>query len=123
LRRYKTPCEITFDTEVPIPKRSKLGTDSATSTFFSLELRNKTSVLGVSHRTKVIIFLNASIIFLSIGCGVHWGVYIKDLAAGLAKESGNVETGDYINTVRSQFYIEGSFHFAFMHLSLFAFYP
>ena len=80
-------------------------------------------MLGVSHRAKVLISLNASIIFLFIGCGVHWGVYIKDLAAGLAKESGNVETGDYINTVSSQFYIEGSFNFAFMHSSLFTFYP
>ena len=60
LRRYKTPCEITFETEVPIPKRSKLG------------------------------------------CGVHWGVYIKDLASGLAKESGNVEMGDYINTINGK---------------------
>ena len=43
---------------------------------------------------------------LYLGCGVHWGVYIKDLASGLAKESGNVEMGDYINTVRSRFYKE-----------------
>lgn len=53
----------------------------------------------VPHLVLYRILYVAMLIFL--GCGIQWGVYLRGLSSGLAKESGNLETGDYVNTVRS----------------------